>query len=83
MPLKQMSLNLIPLETNALKNYSFKTNAIKIIAFTLFFEEDLLGTLREGVYAPVGPDCLAHTRQRFINIVGLTALRLAFYMGYE
>ena len=27
--------------------------------------------------------CLAHTLQKVINIVGLTALRLAFFMGYE
>ena len=38
---------------------------------------------RQGVFAPGGPDFLAHTRQRFSNIVGLTALRLAFFMGYE
>ena len=38
---------------------------------------------REGVFAPGGLDCPAHTRQKVINIVGLTALRLAFFMGYE
>ena len=38
---------------------------------------------RQGVFATGGPDCLAHTRQKVINIVGLTALRLAFFMGYE
>ena len=38
---------------------------------------------REGVYAPGGPAFLAHTKQKVINIVGLTALRLAFFMGYE
>ena len=38
---------------------------------------------REGVFAPGGRDCLAHTMQKVINIVGLTALRLAFFMGYE
>ena len=37
---------------------------------------------REGVYAPGGPAFLAHTKQK-VNIVGLTALRLAFFMGYE
>ena len=37
---------------------------------------------REGVYAPDGPAFLAHARQRVSNIVGLTALRLAFFMGY-
>ena len=41
----------------------------------------LLG--RESVFAPGGRDCLAHTMQKVINIVGLTALRLAFFMGYE
>ena len=30
-----------------------------------------------------GPACLAHTKQKVSNIVGLTALRLAFFMGYE
>ena len=38
---------------------------------------------RKGVFAPVGPAFLAHTKQKVINIVGLTALRLAFFMGYE
>ena len=37
---------------------------------------------REGVYAPGGPALIAHTKQKVINIVGLTALRLAFSMGY-
>ena len=43
--------------------------------------DDLRG--REGVYAPGGPAFLAHTKQKVSNIVGLTALRLAFFMGYE
>ena len=38
---------------------------------------------REGVYAPVGPTFLAHTKEKVSNIVSLTALRLAFFMGYE
>ena len=38
----------------------------------------IMNPAREGVFAPGGHDCLAHTKQRFINIVGLTALRLAF-----
>ena len=38
---------------------------------------------REGVYTPGGLDFLAHTKQKVNNIVGLTALRLAFFMGYE
>ena len=38
---------------------------------------------REGVTAPGGHVCLANSRQKFSNIVGLTALRLAFFMGYE
>ena len=38
---------------------------------------------RDGVYAPGGHDCLANSRQKFSNIVSLTALRLAFFMGYE
>ena len=37
---------------------------------------------REGVYAPGGPAFLAHAMQRVSNIVGLTALRLAVFMGY-
>ena len=38
---------------------------------------------REGVYGPVGHVFLAHTKQKVSNIVGLTALRLALFMGYE
>ena len=38
---------------------------------------------KEGVYAPGGPAFLDHTKQKVINFVGLTALRLAFFMGYE
>ena len=38
---------------------------------------------REGVYAPGGPAYLAHTKQNVSNIVGLRALQLAFFMGYE
>ena len=38
---------------------------------------------REGVTTPGGRDCLAHTMKKFINIVGLMALRLEFFMGYE
>ena len=37
----------------------------------------------EGVYAPGGPAFLAHALQKVINIVGLTALRLAFFMVYD
>ena len=32
---------------------------------------------------PGGPAFLAHTKQKVTNIVGLTALRLAFFIGYE
>ena len=39
--------------------------------------------VREGVHAPGGPAFLAHTKQKVSNIVGLTALRLAFFLGYE
>ena len=38
---------------------------------------------REGVYGPGVHAFLAHTKQKVSNIVGLTALRLAFFMGYE
>ena len=38
---------------------------------------------REGVYAPSGHVCLAHAMQRVSYIVGLTALRLAFFIRYE
>ena len=38
---------------------------------------------REGVYAPVEPAFLAHTMQKDSNIVDLTVIRLAFFMGYE
>ena len=37
---------------------------------------------REGVYATGGPAFLAHTKQKVSNIVDLTVLRLAFFMGY-
>ena len=37
----------------------------------------------EGVYAPGGPVCLAHAMQKVSYIVGLTALQLAFFMGFE
>ena len=37
---------------------------------------------REGVFVPGGRDCLAHARKQSSYIVGLTALRLAFFMGY-
>ena len=30
-----------------------------------------------------GPAFLAHTKEKVSNIVSLTALRLAFFMGYE
>ena len=36
-----------------------------------------------GVYTPGRLAFLAHTEQKVSNIVGLTALRLAFFMGYE
>ena len=35
----------------------------------------------EGVFAPGGRDCLAHPMQKVINIVGLTAIWLAFFIG--
>ena len=38
---------------------------------------------REGVTAPGGPDCLAHTKHKVSNIVDRTVLRLAFFVGYE
>ena len=38
---------------------------------------------REGVTAPGGHVGLANSRQKFSNIVGLTALQLAFFTGYE
>ena len=47
---------------------------------------DLFASEKENipnVYAPGGPAFLAHTMLKVINIVGLTALRLAFFMGYE
>ena len=40
-------------------------------------------TMWEGVYAPGGPAFLAHAKQKVSSIVGLTALRLAFFMEYE
>ena len=41
----------------------------------------LLCLARKGVYAPDGPAFLANTKQKVIHIVGLSALRLAFFMG--
>ena len=38
---------------------------------------------REGVYATGGSAFLAHTKQKVNNIVDLTVLRLAFFMGYK
>ena len=38
---------------------------------------------REGVTAPGGGDFLAHATQEVSYILGLTALRLAFFMGYK
>ena len=34
-------------------------------------------------FTQIWPAFLAHTRQKFSIIVGLTVLRLAFFMGYE
>ena len=50
-----------------------------------YFLKDLLRypLAREGVYAPVGPAFLAHTKKKVSNIVSQTALRLAFVMGFE
>ena len=49
------------------------------------FFKDLLRYLlaREGVTAPGRPALLAHIKHKVSNIVGLTALRLEFSMGYE
>ena len=38
---------------------------------------------REGVYAPGRPVFLVHTMQKVSYIVGLEAIRLAFFMRYE
>ena len=51
-------------------------------------EKDLEGSFRyplgrEGVFAPGEHDCLAHTKQKVNYIVRITALRLAFFTGYE
>ena len=45
-----------------------------------FFQ--LFQLAREGVSAPGRPLCLVHAMQRVSNIVGLTAIRLAFLMVY-
>ena len=37
----------------------------------------------EGVYALGGPAFLAHAGQKVNYIVGLRALRLAFFIGFE
>ena len=37
----------------------------------------------EGIYGPGVHAFLAYTKQKVGNNVGLTALRLAFFMGYE
>ena len=36
-----------------------------------------------GCLNPGGPTFLAHTKQKVSNIVDLTVLRLAFFMGYK
>ena len=38
---------------------------------------------REGCLRPRWGVCLAHAMQRVSNIVGLTALRLAVFIGYR
>ena len=55
---------------NYVRNDDLKVEYVDIIQVSL--SECNLGTL-----------CLAHTKQKVSNIVGLTALRLAFFMGYE
>ena len=55
-----------------------------VVLGAAFFKDLLRYPLgREGVYGPGGHAFLAHTKQKVNNIVGLTALRLAFFMGYE
>ena len=44
---------------------------------------DFQATGRDGVYAPGGPAFLPHFMQKSNYIVGLTAIRLAYFMGYE
>ena len=48
-----------------------------------FAGDSVIGSDREGVYAQGGHAFLAHTKQKVSNIVDLTVLRLAFFMGYE
>ena len=50
-----------------------------------YFFKDLLRypLAREGVYAPVRPAFLAHTKEKVSNIVDLTVLRLAFYEAVQ
>ena len=45
----------------------------------------LTGSIISGseILCSVGPAFLAHTKQKVSNIVDLTVLRLAFFMGYE
>ena len=62
--------------TNLLMLYKyFKSKSIKHF-FTILYRQ--VSALKEG-----GPAFLAHTKQKVSNIVGLTALRPAFFMGYE
>ena len=61
-----------------------QTLTFKIVVVHFIINHSITCTWsREGVYAPGGPAFLAHTKQKVRNIVGLPALRLAFFMGYE
>ena len=78
--------NKIPIWIEMISLYWYQNmNNSSLYSIGRYFFEDLLRypLAREGVYAPGGPDFLAHAMQRVNYIVGLTALRLAFFMGYE
>ena len=68
-----------------LTNNNFRIDFyIYIVEGDTFFKELLRYPLaREGVYATPGPAFLAHFIEKVNNIVDLTVLRLAFFMGYK
>ena len=75
----ESALNFLHFETN------FWLFFLSILWISKRIFKDLLRypLAMEGVYAPGGPVFLAHTKQKVNNIVGLAALRLALFKGYE
>ena len=79
----QIIPHIFPHVDQLLISQIFSIDANYIPASNIFKTLLMYLLAREGVYAPVGPAFLAHTKQKVNNIVDLTVLRLAFFMGYE